>query len=454
MTARMLAVLIVLVAAPAPARGNAAAAVAPSPEVPVRTLVIERIQLTGNTRTNAALAIARAGIAVGDAADPDAILAAEARLAASGLFHAVTVHTRPGSAPGHVAVIFEVEEAKPHVRLGVGYEDLTGWYLIPAELNLDNVTGHGEALRLSSRVGYRTAGIVASFRKARGSDPLTYVGVEAHGGHEDRIYFDGGAEIVHRVARGGVVLRGGRRVSGPFALEASFGLLSANAEEHAEVYRDRDVEGVEEGDHVPLAALPSSVRDDVAKLEYGEVGLSLVIDSRDGTGLGRRGVWGRVGVTGAFSDSVDYSRTEWDLRAYVPFASGGQIALRARGGAVTKAAPFYARYYAGGLYTVRGYPSQSLTPPGGDLEVFTASIELRGPLAGDSLEPRLAAIAFLDTGVSWSEGAARNGFTGIGYGLRLRMPWLGYVGLDVGVPLDDSPIGESFHVNASLGWTF
>lgn len=436
-----------------PPAGAAAAAAAEPTQAP-RALVVERIELVGNTRTPLELAVERAGIAEGDAASPAVILAAHERLEASGLFHSVAVHTKPGSTPGRVTIVFEVEEAKPHVRLGVGYEDLTGWYLIPAQLNLDNVSGHGETLRLSTRIGYRTSGVVASFRKARWNDPLTYFGIEAYGGNEDRIYFAEGAEIVHRVARGGLVVRGGRRLSGPFAIEASLGVRTADAEEQAEVYRERRAADAQEGDPVAYDDLPAAVRDDVEKLQVGELGIALVVDSREGEGLTARGVWGRLGVAGALSDSVDYSRAEWDVRGYVPFASGGQIALRTRGGSVTEAAPFYERYYVGGLYTIRGYPSQALTPPGGDLNFLTASVELRGPLIGAARSPRLAAVAFLDTGLSWSKDGERERFTGIGYGVRLRVPWLGYLGLDVGLPVDDSPLGESFHLNGSLGWTF
>jgi outer membrane protein assembly factor BamA len=277
--------------------------------------------------------------------------------------------------------------------------------------------------------------------------------VDAHGGSEDRIYFSRGAEIVHRVARGGLTLRVGRPLSGPFAIEGAIGARSADAEPNAEVYRDRDVEGISRGDLVPYDSLATTVRDDVGRRELAEVGLALVVDSRSGRGLAQRGVWGRTRLAGVFGDSTDFSRAEGDVRVYVPIFAQGQLALRARGGSVTREAPFYERYYAGGLYTVRGYPSQSLTPPGGDLCLVTGSIELRGALIGDAERPRLAAIAFLDVAATWSAGAPK-GAGGLGYGVRVRVPWLGYVGLDVGLPLDDSILGEAFHVNGSLGWTF
>ena len=43
---------------------------------------------------------------------------------------------------------------------------------------------------------------------------------------------------------------------------------------------------------------------------------------------------------------------------------------------------------------------------------------------------------------------------GAGIGLRLRVPWIGWLGLDVARPLTDSPVREAFHGNASIGMTF
>ena len=61
-------------------------------------------------------------------------------------------------------LVFDVQENRPHLRFGVGYEDFSSWYLLPAQLNADNLTGHGEALRLSARVGYRVAGVDLTLR--------------------------------------------------------------------------------------------------------------------------------------------------------------------------------------------------------------------------------------------------------------------------------------------------
>jgi outer membrane translocation and assembly module TamA len=65
-------------------------------------------------------------------------------------------------------------------------------------------------------------------------------------------------------------------------------------------------------------------------------------------------------------------------------------------------------------------------------------------------------ILFADAGWAGTHGAPRvdDVAVGIGYGLRVRVPWVQQVGLDVGVPLSPGVLDESFHVNVSLGWTY
>ncbi|RPJ40303.1 MAG: hypothetical protein EHM19_13900, partial [Candidatus Latescibacterota bacterium] len=145
-----------------------------------------------------------------------------------------------------------------------------------------------------------------------------------------------------------------------------------------------------------------------------------------------------------------------DLRV---FRAAGSVAFaaRARGGATGESAPWYDRFYVGGLYTVRGYPSQSLSGPGGETRFWSASIELRAPIVGRPEEPRLAAIAFVDAGDAWSvdEAVSLNDVAvGIGWGIRLRVPWIGWLGVDAARPLSESPVHEGFHGNASIGMTF
>ena len=94
-----------------PGGGRAASAEARTEprETPNPPLVIGTLAFTGNTRTPASLALLATGLEAGDPASPGAIYAAAARLRDSRLFRQVEVHTRPGSRPGLVDVVFSIE---------------------------------------------------------------------------------------------------------------------------------------------------------------------------------------------------------------------------------------------------------------------------------------------------------------------------------------------------------
>jgi outer membrane protein assembly factor BamA len=132
------------------------------------------------------------------------------------------------------------------------------------------------------------------------------------------------------------------------------------------------------------------------------------------------------------------------------------LAARARGGIVGCEAAFYDRFYLGGLCTLRGMPSQSLSAPEGDTRFWSASLEFRGPLIGSPVKPRLSGLLFVDAGDGWSgrDPTWDDVAVTAGYGLRLRLPWIGLLGLDFGAPITESPLNESFRAEASLGWSF
>ncbi len=43
---------------------------------------------------------------------------------------------------------------------------------------------------------------------------------------------------------------------------------------------------------------------------------------------------------------------------------------------------------------------------------------------------------------------------GAGYGVRWRVWWLDWIGVDVGFPVTKRPLDQRFQVTASIGWSF
>lgn len=438
-----------------PGRVHAAPDSPGAPAEARRALVLTRVEFAGLSRTKPERAERATGLALPTEATPERIAEALANLRASRLFESVEAHARADSSGG-VTLVVSVREARPALRFGVGHEDFSSWYLIPAQLAFDNLDGRGLGASASVRLGYRVTGFEALLRRPSARDARDFWELRLAADALDRVYFLDSTETKHRVERGGFGVRAGRALSSAWALEGWAAIENVKVDSTATVYADRANASRGRGDVIPFDELPLEIQRDVRDRPQSRVGLALLYDRRAGHGLETRGVWARFSGEGAFSDVGDFASWQADVRAYAPLARDVQLALRVRGAALSHQAPFHERYYAGGLYTVRGYPSQSLSPPGGDLNLGCASLEVRTPWLGTARSPQLAALAFVDAGASWSREAPRltEIASGAGFGFRLRMPWLGYLGLDVARPLSRSQVEEAFHLNGVIGWTF
>jgi outer membrane protein insertion porin family len=425
-----------------------------------RPLVVETIEVEGNTRTDEDLLFRYLGLAPGDEAAPDSIARAVEVLRGSGLFRSVEVESRPGSARGRLALRLVVEEKGPELRLGAGYQDLSGWYLIPAEVRLDNRLGRGEQTRVQARLGYRTAGVHASYEEPGPPDGRFDWGLAVFGTGGQRVYFADGVEYRHDVSRGGVEGRAGWRPGKHWRCEGGAGVEGIEADSSAEAGEENEARGIERGDALPFEELPAGIASDLGKETRGFLRADLTWDSRSAcrvAGTPASGIWGRARLVGTFpGEGGAFPALTADVRAYRALGSVA-LALRARGGAMGPSAPWYDRFYVGGLYTARGFPSQALSDPAGETRFAAASLEVRGTLAGRDENPRLVGVLFIDAADAWSDDASvtLDGVSaGAGWGLRLRVPWVGWVGLDAGVPLTESPVREAFHGNASIGMTY
>ncbi|MFH1842178.1 MAG: BamA/TamA family outer membrane protein [bacterium] len=423
-----------------------------------RLLTIQDIEVTGNRRTSQRTVALYFPLHSGDRVDQPGLLDAVARLRASGIFKAVDFYTRPGSERGHLIVVLEVEEKGVEVRFGSGNTSFDGWYLIPAQLAFDNRLGRGERIDLQIKLGYRHTGVAFNYDEPRVGDGDSYWGLRAEALNTDRIYFFSGAEYRHQVASGSGTAYFGRKFGSHWFSELGLKFETVEADSFATVYQDDPVRYRKVGDELPFEALPEDIAKAAGKRERGLVRLDLGYDSRNTTqvaGTPVSGLWGRLRGQGFLQQNDSFLAASLDLRGYqtVP---GGVLAIRLRGQVVGDKAAFYDRLYLGGLYTVRGFPSQGLTRPYGDTWLWSASGEYRAPLIGTGARPRLAGVLFFDVGDSGSEAgpAFRNVAMSVGYGLRLRVAWLGWVGLDFGIPLSFSPLDEAFHTHVSIGWTF
>lgn len=427
-----------------------------APATVVKPLTLENIEIRGTTRTRPRVIHGRLGLEAGDRVSQQDLLDAVERLRKSELFEDVAFFTRPGSRRGALVLVLDLTERGAEFRLGTGNSDLDGWYLIPAALSLDNLTGRGEQAGVQLFVGYRAAGLTSYYRRGVAPGDRMFWGAEAGITTNERVYFRDGVEYSHHISRGGLGVHLGRRLSDAWRLSLGLRTETVEADSTGYVRMDAESHGLSSGDEVAFADLPAGIAAAVGERTHAVWRLDLVLDTRSQrrrVGSPVSGLWGRLRTSYTQGDDT-YGGAGADLRTYRSLGAG-VLALRGRAAVVGEDAPFYDRLYLGGLYTLRGVPSQSLSPPRGDTWLWHGSLEYRAPLLGDSARPRLAGVLFLDAGRSGDFGGpASDTAAAVGWGFRLRLGWLGYLGTDFGLPLTDSPVDESFHAHASLGWTF
>ena len=183
------------------------------------TLVLEAVEVTGNTRTSDATAVRLLGLEPGRPITQDELLAAVARLRERRAFRELDYFTRPGATRGAVVLVLEVAERGPDLRLGTGQSDLDGWYLIPLELSLDNQLGRGEEAAARFKFGYRHAGFDLYYREGTAPRDRWRWEVAAEGRSNLHVYFVDDVEYVHAVDNSGLAFTLGRRLGAAWRLD-------------------------------------------------------------------------------------------------------------------------------------------------------------------------------------------------------------------------------------------
>ena len=147
-----------------------------------------------------------------------------------------------------------------------------------------------------------------------------------------------------------------------------------------------------------------------------------------------------------YLDFFDNGRSILALRGLVGKASGvGVFGL-----------PPDQRFYAGGSATVRGYRYQTLGPqfpdqkPTGGTAISTGTVELRQRILGN-----YGVVGFMDVGQVSANGApfTSDWHAGAGVGVRYYTS-IGPIRLDVAVPLNKLPGGDSFELYIGIGQAF
>lgn len=205
-------------------------------------------------------------------------------------------------------------------------------------------------------------------------------------------------------------------------------------------------------------------------IEYPYVGGGLVWDSREDPLLGTRGLLATLDLETSgdwLGSSFSYARAYGQASYFRPvFGLGAGQVVWAQSLRLGFAKAFQGqvlipdvRFYAGGSYSVRGYPTESLGPredlggglfPTGGSTLLVLNEELRVPL-----HPMLVGVGFFDLGQVWASSSdfGQDLATSLGLGLRALTP-IGVLRLDGAVPLDRRPGDPAYRVYFGFGNAF
>jgi translocation and assembly module TamA len=201
--------------------------------------------------------------------------------------------------------------------------------------------------------------------------------------------------------------------------------------------------------HFNLVGIPATVRYD---------NTTSLLDATDGI----RATLSVTPTESLGTPSATFFITQLAGSTYLNLSGDGRsvVALRGTVGQVSGVGVFGLppdqRFYAGGSATVRGYRYQSLGPqfadqkPTGGTAISTGTVEFRQRFLSS-----YGIVGFVDAGQVSSTGAPSTSswHAGAGVGARYYTP-IGPIRLDVAVPLNKLPGGDSFELYIGIGQAF
>ncbi len=442
---------------------------------------IGQIHIVGNERTKEKVIRRELTVKPGDLYRTSEIIASQRRIGNLGFFNGPGVEFADSSDPNDVDLIFRVEERQTG-RAGVGIshtseKGITGFI----EMSEGNLFGNGQYLDLKWEFGKKSSEVVLGFTEPWFLDRELSLGFDVYDTDDKRTYsslpiefyetaFEGKPDygdvvncencdryyVLERERRGGDV-----RVGWPFfgsrytQIYTKYTLEQFKLKEYARVdYAIADSTG---------EVIDSDIKDYISVNDGWEwrSGLTTTLARRttDRRFHPRLGSYTRFTADlfgGAFGGDVQYQRYVLDTRKFIPSIWGTTLMLRGRTGVVTgygdpSTVPEDTRFELGGVGVngIRGYDNRSILPAGSDLyggrTMLLGSAELKLPITNEADQLPIYALAFVDAGNTWQSKADTDLtklYWGAGFGVRVEIPILGNVGVDMGYGFDDDKGGE------------
>lgn len=431
-----------------------------------QVVYVDKIKIRGNIKTKDVVIRREMRIHPGERFDGDKLRRSKERLTNLGYFEEISYDTEETAQPAKKNLVVEVKETKTGAfSFGGGYSTVDQFvgFIEVEQKNFDwrnwpYFTGAGQNLKVRASIGNLSNGFELSFTEPWMFDYPVSFGFDLYRRTHAR---DTDSGYGYDEAVTGGDLRLGKEIS--------------------EYLRSDLVYRLDQIDISNLADNSSADLNNEAQESPYLVSVitpSLTYDSRDNVFNARKGDL----LTGAFDFAggpLGGDKNYWKLfgRAshYFPMPRGAVLELRGRLGLAqpyssTEKIPISERFFAGGVYTIRGYEERSVGPvdsdsaPLGGASMVVGNIEYTYPLFSF-----LKIAAFYDVGNVWNKlgdifssedttdplntGGLKSG---IGLGLRINTP-IGPIMLDYGIPMDktageDTKKSGRFHFSASHGF--
>jgi outer membrane protein insertion porin family len=441
-----------------------------------KSLHLEAIRIEGNQRIKDKVILKYIQMIPGDMVNVDILEQARFTLLATDYFKEVDLSTQPGSERGSVVLNIEViERTYPIIETGFGYHDLQGWFLTLIGLRLDHAFGVESQTRIGIRLGFHLAGIDAEWEKPAARTGDFGAGVRGYIYSQRHLFYGQGPhtpqnfagdppqnvwigsdwrQFEQQINRAGVEATIQYRAGD--ATRFFFGLKVDKIDPDSS-FTDIDLDNLER----PFDELPATLKLSIDQTILTGFLFRLIRDARNHPSHPTSGSFARLTIeanTKFLGGDEIFTKATADVRRHFHLGNGWVSSTRISGGIVSSSAPYFERFYVGGSYSIRGFRALSLSPTDGDNGYWMASEELRWPLiSSKGAPPRLTGLIFFDIGQGWQQGqaiTANDIESAAGYGFRLRLPWIGTLGIDAGVPLTDGMTDDNFRIHGSLGFSF
>jgi outer membrane protein insertion porin family len=455
---------------------------------------IGQIHIVGNSRTKEKVIRRELAVKPGDLYQTSEVIASQRKVANLGFFNGPAVDFAESTNPDNIDLVFTVEERQTG-KAGVGIshtseKGITGFL----ELTEGNLFGDGRYLDLKWEFGKNNTELVLGFTEPWFMDRQLSVGFDIYDTDDKRTYsslpdsfyqdafpddvYDEIAGcsdcsrqyVVERERRGGDV-----RVGWPFLgsrntmLYTKYTLEQFNLSEYANVLGFTEVVEAD----TTTTTVTVDERYDLHNPGWewrSGLTATLVRRTTDRRFHPRLGSYSRFTADlfgGALGGDVEYQRYVLDARKYIPAIWISTLMLRARTGIVTgygdpSTVPDDTRFELGGvgLNGLRGYANRSILPRGSDLyggrTMLLGSAELKFPITNEREQLPVYGLAFIDVGNTWETAEdidPGDMYWGAGVGVRLEVPVLGNLGIDLGYGFDEDE-GQDWRVHYQFGVDF